>query len=141
MQYPDFNQPFVLTTNASDFSIGGILSQGPIGKDKPIAYASRILNSVELNSPTIQKELLAMVYCVQHFRPYLYSRPFTFVTDYKPLTWLHSVKDPTSRLMRWRLRLAEYEYDILYKAGKTNVNADALSRNPPKEFVQGTLYL
>lgn len=125
LQYPDFNQPFVLTTDASDFAIGGILSQGSIGKDKPITYASRVSNSAELNYLTIQKELLAMVYCVQHFRPCLYSRKFTFVTDHKPLTWLHSVKDPTSRLMRWRLKLAEYEYDILYKAGKTNVNADA----------------
>jgi hypothetical protein len=46
---------------------------------------------------------------------------------------LHSVKDPTSRLVRWRLKLAEYEYEVINKAGKTNVNADALSRNPVKE--------
>lgn len=46
--------------------------------------------------------------------------------------WLHSIKDPTSRLVRWRLKLAEYEYEVKYKAGKTNVNADALSRNPTR---------
>jgi len=51
------------------------------------------------------------------------------MTDHKPLEWLHSVKDPTSRLIRWRLKLAEYDYKILYKAGKINCNADALSRN------------
>ncbi|CAK9812938.1 Retrovirus-related Pol polyprotein from transposon 17.6 [Anthophora plagiata] len=139
LQYPDFNKPFLLTTDASDFAIGGILSQGSVGKDKPIAYASRVLNSAELNYPTIQKELLAIVYCIQHFRPYLYGKKFTLVTDHKPLTWLHSVEDPTSRLMRWRLKLAEYEYDILYKAGKANVNADALSRNPV-EHVPETSY-
>jgi len=50
--------------------------------------------------------------------------------DYKPLVWLHSVKDPTSRLVRWRLKLAEYKYTVTYKAGKNNVNADALSWNP-----------
>lgn len=130
LQYPDFAKPFVVTTDASGYAIGGILSQGPIGKDAPMAYTSRLLNNAEKNYSTIEKELLAIVYCVNHFRPYLYGRKFSLVTDHKPLVWLHSVKDPTSRLVRWRLKLAEYEYDVIYKAGKTNVNADALSRNP-----------
>ena len=133
LQYPDFTKPFVLTTDASGYAIGGILSQGPIGKDLPIAYTSRLLASAEINYSTIEKELLAIIYCVAHFRPYLYGRRFYLVTDHKPLVWLHSVKDPTSRLVRWRLKLAEYEYEVIYKAGKTNVNADALSRNPVPE--------
>lgn len=130
LQYPDFTRPFVITTDASNYAIAGILSQGTVGKDLPIAYASRTLNSAEQNYSTIEKELLAIVYSVSYFRPYVYGRKFTLVTDHKPLTWLNSVKDPTSRLARWRLKLAEYEYDVIYKAGKTNVNADALSRNP-----------
>ena len=52
------------------------------------------------------------------------------VTDHKPLTWLHKAKDPTSQLVCWKIKLAEYDNKIVYKAGKTNVNADALSRNP-----------
>jgi len=67
---------------------------------------------------------------VQHFRPYLYGKKFKLITDYKPLTWLHKLKDPTSRLARWRIKLAEYDYEIIYKPGKINANADALSRNP-----------
>jgi len=130
LQHPDFTRPFVLTTDASGYAIGGILSQGDVGKDKPIAYASRLLNKAEQNYSTIEKESLAIVYCVNHFRPYLYGNKFTIVTDHKPLEWLHSVKNPTSRLVRWRLKLAEYEYNITYKAGKSNCNADALSRNP-----------
>ena len=51
------------------------------------------------------------------------------MTDHKPLTWMFSVKDPSSRLLRWRLLLEEFDYTIQYKAGKKNVNADALSRN------------
>jgi len=135
LQHPDFTQPFVLTTDASGHAVGGILSQGPIGKDKPIAYASRLLSKAEQNYATIEKELLAIIYCVSHFRPYLYGNKFTLLTDHKPLVWLNNVKDPTSRLIRWRLKLAEYEYEIKYKAGKTNVNADALSRNPVEEIV------
>jgi len=50
--------------------------------------------------------------------------------DHQSLKWLQSVKDVTSRLARWRLKLAEYEYEVVYKAGKINANADALSRKP-----------
>jgi len=77
--------------------------------------------------------LLALVYAVKHFRPYIYGRKFTLVTNHKPLEWLNSVADPTSRLMRWKLKIAEYEYEIKYKPGKKNKNADALSRNPINE--------
>ena len=58
------------------------------------------------------------------------GRNFTIVTDHKPLTWMFSVNDPSSRLLRWRLLLEEFDYTIEYQAGKKNVNADALSRNP-----------
>jgi len=130
LQYPNFERAFVLTTDASSFAVGGVLSQGEIGQDLPIAYASRVLNSAEKNYSTIEKELLAITYCVNHFRPYLYGRAFTLVTDHQPLTWLYRVKDPTSRLVRWRLKLEEYNYNIVYKKGTSNSNADALSRNP-----------
>lgn len=130
LAYPDFTKPFNVTTDASGYAIGAVLSQGEIGKDRPVAYTSRLLQGAELNYSTIEKECLAIVYACNHFRPYLYGREFTLVTDHKPLVWMNSVKDPTSRLLRWRLKLAEYEYKIVYKPGKANLNADALSRNP-----------
>ncbi|CAK9811734.1 Retrovirus-related Pol polyprotein from transposon 297 [Anthophora quadrimaculata] len=130
LQYPDFTKPFIVTTDASGYAVGAVLSQGKIGKDLPIAYASRLLNAAEANYATIEKECLAIMYAVQYFRPYLYGREFTLVTDHRPLVWMHNVKDPSSRLVRWRLKLAEYEYRVIYKEGKTNMNADALSRNP-----------
>ena len=74
--------------------------------------------------------MLAIEFCVKHFRPYLYGRKFTLVTDHRPLVWLHGLKDPASRLVRWRIKLSEYEYDIAYKPGRVISNADALSRNP-----------
>ncbi|GBP61034.1 Retrovirus-related Pol polyprotein from transposon 297 [Eumeta japonica] len=110
LQYPNFSKEFILTTDASIHAIGAILSQGEIGKDLPIAYASRTLNKAEFNYSTIERELLAIIWSVKHFRPYLFGRKFKIVTDHKPLTWLFSVKDPGSRLVRWRLKLEEYEY-------------------------------
>jgi hypothetical protein len=130
LQYPDFTKPFVLTCDASGYAVGAILSQGKIGHDKPICFASRTLNKAEQNYSTIEKELTAIVWACRHFRPYLLGRTFTIVTDHKSLTWMFSVKDPSSRFLRWRLLLEEFDYSIEYKAGKKNVNADALSRNP-----------
>jgi hypothetical protein len=128
LQYPDFTQPFILTTDDSNDAIGAVLSHGPIGKDPPNAFASRTLNKAERNYPTVEKELLAIVWGCKYFRQYLYSRKFTIVTDHHPLTWIFNVKDPSSRLLRWRLKLEEYEYEVVYKKGSHNTNADALSR-------------
>lgn len=130
LQYPDFDKEFLLTTDASNEGIGAILSQGEVGSDLPVAYASRTLNKAERNYDTTEKELLAIIWAVKHFRPYLYGKQFKIITDHKPLTWLFNSKDPTTRLVRWRLKLEEYNYKILYKEGKQNTNADALSRNP-----------
>lgn len=139
LQYPDFERgDFVLTTDASKIALGAILSQGRIGEDKPIAYASRTLNKAESNYTTTEQELLAIVWATKHFRPYLYGRRFKIVTDHKPLKWLMSVKDPGSRLMRWRLKLEEFDYEIVYKAGKYNVNADALSRVEIKQVQESS---
>ncbi|XP_036142141.1 uncharacterized protein LOC118645372 [Monomorium pharaonis] len=130
LSYPDWNRPFVLTTDAFNEAIGAILSQGTIGKDKPLAFASRTLNKAETRYSTTEKELLAIVWATKHFRQYLYGKKFTIVTHHKPLVWLMNVKDPNSRLMRWRLKLEEFDYEIVYKPGKTNTNADGLSRIP-----------
>lgn len=71
LQYPDFSRPFNLTTDASDFALGAIISQGPIGSDRPVCYASRALTDSEINYSTIEKELLAIVWATRYFRPYL----------------------------------------------------------------------
>lgn len=130
LQYPDFEKPFILTTDASDYAIGAVLSQGKVGHDLPIAYASRLLTKAERNYSTTERECLAVVEYARYFKHYLYGKNFIVLTDHQALRWLHSVKDPSSRLMRWRLKLRDYQYEIVYKSGKTNKNADALSRNP-----------
>lgn len=128
LAYPDFTKPFLLITDASDFALGSVLSQVIDGKEHPICYASRTLNEHEINYSTIEKELLSIVWSTKYFRPYLYGRKFKIQTDHKPLNWLMSLKEPNSKLVRWRLKLEEFDYEIEYKPGKINSNADALSR-------------
>lgn len=128
LRYPDFTQTFVLTTDASNIAIGAVLSQSNPPNDNPVAYASRTLNETEQRYSTIEKELLAIVWACRYFRPYLYGRKFKIFTDHRPLVWLFNLKEPNSKLIRWRLKLEEYDYEIIYKSGKQNLNADALSR-------------
>ena len=124
LAYPDFTKPFKLTTDASNVAVGSVLSQN----NKPVAFYSRTLNSAERNYSTIEKELLAILNSTKHFRPYLFGRKFLIETDHKPLVWLYKIKEPNSRLIRWKLKLEEFDFTIVYKRGKENFVADALSR-------------
>lgn len=124
--YPDFSKEFILTTDASDYAIGAVLSQGPAGNDRPIAYASRTLSKTEERYSTTEKEFLAIVWAVKHFRPYLYGRKFKMFTDHQPLTF--SMTNANHRIIRGKLALEEFDYELIYKPGKQNVVADALSR-------------
>lgn len=128
LQYPDLTKNFILTTDASNFALGAVLSQGTLQNDKPVCFASRTLSDTEVNYSTIEKEMLAIIWAVQYFRPYLFGRKFTIVTDHKPLIWLMNFKEPNSKIIRWRLQLLEYEFEIVHKKGSQNVIADALSR-------------
>lgn len=115
----------ILRTDASGLAIGSVLCNK---NDLPIAYASRTLNKAEINYPTIHKELLAIVWSVKYFLPYLFGKKFTIKTDHKPLVYLFSMNNPSSRLLKFRLILDEYDYVIEYVKGVSNVAADALSR-------------
>lgn len=124
LAYPDFEKKFTVTTDASDIAIGSVLSQ----ENHPIAFYSRTLNSAEKNYSTIERELLSIVEATKHFRPYLYGRRFLIQTDHNPLVWLNKLKTINSRLIRWKIKLDEYEYDIEHLKGSVNKVADALSR-------------
>lgn len=128
--YPDFSKPFILTCDSSNYAVGAVLSQGTLGKDQPVAFASRTLNKSECNYSTTEKKLLAILYGCKTFRPYLYGHKFQIITDHRPVKWLFNHKDPSSKLQRWRLKLEEYEYEIVYQKGKLNSAANALSRYP-----------
>lgn len=127
LQYPDFStdNEFKLYTDASGIAIGSMLCN----KDgRPVAYASRSLNKAELNYPTIEKEMLAIVWSVKYFRPYLFGKRFKIYSDHRPLVYLFNMNNPSSRLTKFRLILEEYDFVIEYVKGTNNVAADALSR-------------
>lgn len=122
---PDFKEPFELTTDASNFAIGAVLSQ----KQRPIAFISRTLNETEQNYSTNEKELLAIVWALQKLRNYLYGiADLTIYTDHQSLIFSVSDKNPNTKLKRWKNFIEEYGAKILYKPGHQNIVADALSR-------------
>lgn len=82
------------------------------------------------NKAIIEKELLAIYHSIIAFRPYLYGKHFTVYSDHKPLVYLFAMKNPAAKLVRKRLELEEYEFDIIHIPGKNNILADALSRIP-----------
>lgn len=132
LQYPDFTRDFILTTDASDVACGAILSQLHGNCDLPIAFASKSFTKGEKSKPVIEKELTAIHWAIDYFKPYLYGRRFKVRTDHRPLVYLFGMNKPTSKLTRMRLDLEEYDFDIEYLPGKANVGADALSRIPTK---------
>ena len=105
LQYPDFNKPFKLTTDTSEYAVGAMLTQEKDGVDMPIAYFPKVMNSCEKNYSKAEKECLAMLYAVTNFRPYLYGREFVLACAYEPVHWMAYINNPGARLLRWRLRL------------------------------------
>lgn len=128
LKFPDFKKEFVLITDASKMACGAILAQKYDSVDLPIAYASKSFTRGESNKSTIEQELTAIHWAITYFRPYLYGRKFVIKTDHRPLVYLFSMKSPTSKLTRMRLDLEEFNFEVQYVQGKTNVGADALSR-------------
>lgn len=128
---PDFNRPFFVETDASDYGLGAILSQSYPEGDKVICYLSRSLTKSERKFSTTEKECLAVIFAVEKLRPYLEGTKFTVVTDHYSLKWLFNIKDPMGRIARWALRLQQYDFDIHHRSGKHHLVPDTLSRAFP----------
>lgn len=128
LQYPDFSKQFILTTDASNFACGAVLSQKHGDDDLPVSFASRAFTKGETNKHIIEKELAAIHWAIMHFRPYLYGRKFLVRTDHRPLIYLFGMKNPSSKLVRMRMDLEEFDFEVEFVPGKSNVVADALSR-------------
>ena len=129
--FPDFSKPFLLDIDASDGGIGGVLSQLQAdGSEQVVGYGSRTLSKSERNYCVTRRELLAMVYFVDHFRRYLLGRKFTLRTDHAALKWLQSFKSPEGKMVRWLEKLQDFDFVVVHRKGKKHLNADALSQLP-----------
>ena len=134
LAHPEFTKDFILDTDASNESIGAVLSQlNDQGSEVVIGYASRTLSKAERRYCVTRKELLAVVNFVKHYKHYLYGRRFVVRTDHGSLRWLMQFKNPEGQLARWLEVLSEYEIQMVHRPGVQHRNADALSRIPCKQ--------
>ncbi|GJZ32326.1 reverse transcriptase domain-containing protein [Tanacetum coccineum] len=135
---PDWNLPFELMCDASDFAIGAVLGQRKTKHFQPIHYASKTMTEAQIHYTTTEKEMLAVVYAFEKFRPYLVLSKSIVYTDHSALKYLMNKQDAKPRLLRWVLLLQEFDITIRDKKGSENLAADHLSRleNPHKDVLE-----
>ena len=132
LAYADYRKPFQLQTDASDLGLGAVLYQRDDNDhQRVIAFTSRSLSNTERNYPTHKLEFLALKWAItDRFHEYLYGGQFDVFTDNNPLTYILTSAKLDATGQRWVASLANYDFRIFYKSGKTNVEANALSRIP-----------
>lgn len=134
----------IVSTDASDYGLGGVLSQiGPDGIKHTVAFASCTLSAAERKYATVEKEALACVWAIERWRTYLWGCHFTLRTDHQALTTLLTTKGVGRaglRVARWSARLLSFNYDVIYRPGSQNAPADYLSR-VPLPLLQQTMLL
>nr|GEW25989.1 reverse transcriptase domain-containing protein [Tanacetum cinerariifolium] len=139
---PNWDQPFKLMCNASNFAVGAVLGQRIKKHFRPIHYASKTMTEAKSNYTTIEKEMLAVVYAFEKFCSYLIMNKNIVYTDHSALKYLFAKKDAKARLLRWILLLQEFDFKVVDTKGAENYAADHLSllENPyenvfdPKEI-------
>ncbi|MCW4250032.1 MAG: RNase H-like domain-containing protein [Candidatus Thiodiazotropha endolucinida] len=131
LAYADFTKPFILHTDASCEGLGAVLYQEHDGIEKVIAYASRGLRNSEKLYPAHKLEFLCLKWAVtDKFHDYLYGNTFTVCTDNNPLTYVLTSAKLDATGHRWLASLGSYDFQLKYKSGKSNGDADGLSRRP-----------
>ena len=134
LSYPDFTRGFIMETDASEKGLGAILSQKyQVGLIQPVAYASRSLSPIEKRYGVTELETLAVVWAVTHFRAYLYGHDVIVITDHSAVRAVLQTPSPNGKHARWWSRvfgIGAKSLQIVYRAGRENAGADALSRNP-----------
>ena len=142
LRNPDWNRTFHLHTDWSKAGVGAVLSQtDDDGVEYAIAYASRMNSTAEANFSAYEGEVSAVVWAVQKFRYWLWGAEFKLITDCKAMEWLRTTARLRSKLARWSLILAEYDFTIKHRPGKDNTVPDLLSRQPAGEATGNVTYL
>jgi hypothetical protein len=118
--------PILLVCDASGYAASCILSKtDQDGHEFVISYADYLFNKHEINYTISEKECLAVIFGIKHFRHYVHGTFFTIITDHSALLWLNSISDPIGRLARWAILLQEYRFKVVHRKGSSNCAADA----------------
>nr|GEX25210.1 hypothetical protein [Tanacetum cinerariifolium] len=125
---PDWDLPFELMCDASDFAICAVLGKRQEKHFRPIYYASKTMTEAESNYTTTEKEMLAVVYAFEKFWSYLIMNKRVVYTDHSALKYLFAKKDSKARLLRWLLLLQEFTFKVIDTKGAENLSVDHLSR-------------
>ncbi|GJX02824.1 reverse transcriptase domain-containing protein [Tanacetum coccineum] len=138
LPHPTSDLPFEIMCDASDNAIGAVLGQHKTKHFQPIHYASKTMTDAQAHYTTTEKELLAVVYAFEKFRPYLVLSKTIVYTDHSALKYLLAKQDAKLRLLRWILLLQEFDVIIRDKKGAENLAADHLSRleNPHQDVLE-----
>ena len=128
LAYPNFNDKFLIQTDACKFGYGAVLSQVIDGKEHVISYYSRSTTEREKNYDSREAECAAIIAGVKHYRSYLFGSKFDIVTDHEALKYLQTSKQLSSKLTRWSLYLQDFDFEVIYREQRKHKNADALSR-------------
>ena len=137
MRSPNWELPFEIMCDTSDYAIGAVLGQRDDKKAFVIYYASKTLDSAQSNYTTTEKEFLVVVFALEKFKSYIVGSPVTIFTDHAALKYLLSKQDTKPRLTRWILLCQEFNLTIKDKKGVENVVADHLSRLVPATTSEG----
>ena len=130
LAFPTETGQYILDTDASNFGLGGVLSQIQGDVERVVAYCSRALRPSQRRYCTTKQEMLAAVAMCIQFRSYLRGAQFTLRTDHKSLVWLHCFKDTEGMMARWLHALQQFHLSIVHRPGRDHGNADGLSRVP-----------
>jgi hypothetical protein len=121
---PDFTKTFIVECDASGNGIGVVLMQ----EGRPLAFESRPLKGKDLHKPIYEKEMMAILHALKKWHPYLIGRHFKVKTDHDSLKYFLEQRLSSEEQQKWVTKILGYDFEIVYKKGKQNVVADALSR-------------
>jgi hypothetical protein len=131
---PDFTKTFIVECDASGNGIGVVLMQ----EGRPLAFEIRPLKGKDLHKPIYEKEMMAILHALKKWHPYLIGRHFKVKTDHDSLKYFLEQRLSSEEQKKWVTKILGYDFEIIYKKGKQNVVADALSRKD--EYVEAFLY-